>query len=137
MSLTALFHIHMDYFLEGIKCTVVPEIHFAVFSALKTSFFPLALPILCRQSGMHIFLFPSSLSQIALLFLSFSEEGEKWKRKKLQVLLRSGVKAFLALHPVLCSLSTFLWAGVKIVSLYKTYKTWYCNSPKEEYLFSY
>lgn len=75
-----------------------------------------------------------SNSTIVSLFLR-----RRWKmeKKKLQVLLRSGVKVFLALHRVLCSLSTFLWAGVKIVSLYKTYKTWYCNSPKEEYHFSY
>lgn len=67
---------------------------------------------------MHIFLFPCSLSQIALLFLCLSGKGEKMKRKMLELLLRSGLKAFSCSAPCpVVPLSFFFWAGVKTVSV--------------------
>lgn len=108
-------HIHELFcsnVVKGIKCTVVPEIHFALFSAATTEnsiFSLLQSPFFAdsqaRTSSQALFL----KSQTALLFLSLSGKGEKGKRKKLELLLRSGVKAFLALHHVMCPLFPLLW----------------------------
>lgn len=126
LPLTGLFHTYMDYFAAMLwKASSVLEYQKSTLlslqpSWLKSPFFPLALPTLCRQSGMPIFRFLSSLSQIALLFLSLSHKGEKVKRKKLELLLRSGVKAFSCSAPCPVSLlSPFFWAGVKTISLWE------------------
>lgn len=88
---------------EGIKSTVVPEVHFAVLSATHHCKLHFSLLHLV----MHIFHLPSSLFVIALpMFLHLSGKGERVKRKK----ARAPAEERCESHFVLCTSSIFvLW----------------------------